>query len=208
MTKGMLIIISGPSGSGKGTVAKKLCEDDRYALSVSVTTRPKRAGDVEGKDYYFCSVAEFFEKLENNDLLETTLYVGNYYGTPRSYVEQKINEGKVVILEIEVNGALQVRMNEPEAVLVFLIPQSMSELRRRLMKRATENDDVIDDRLRRANEEIELIDKYDYLVVNDEIDNAVRTINHIVDAELHKPKRNHDIIRKFKEGNKHVKTVI
>ncbi len=198
--KGILLIISGPSGSGKGTVVRKLCEDDRYALSVSVTTRAKRPAEVEGIDYFFRSVPEFYGMLNNGELLESAQFVGNYYGTPREYVTKMIDSGKTVVLEIEVNGALQVKMNEPDAVLVFLIPPDMEELRNRLVKRATEHPEVIEDRMRRANEEVELINKYDYLVVNDYVEHAVQAINMIVEAEKRRPHRNSILISEFTGG--------
>lgn len=197
MSKGMLIIISGPSGSGKGTVVKKICPNDKtgedqhcnsdFAVSISVTTRKRRQGEVDGRDYFFCTEEEFYEKLRNGELLESATFVGNYYGTPRSYVEEQIKKGKTVVLEIEVNGALQVKEKFPDCVLVFLIPPSLKELKKRLINRNTEDIETIEDRLRRAKEEIMLIDKYDYLIVNDNVDDAVEDIKLIVRAEKLKP---------------------
>jgi guanylate kinase len=204
MNKGMLIIISGPSGSGKGTVVKRICPrngigenqqcSQDFAVSISVTTRKKREGEVDGRDYFFCTEEEFYNKLRNNELLESATFVGNYYGTPRSYVKEQIEKGKTVVLEIEVNGALQVKDKFPDSVLVFLIPPSIKELKSRLVNRNTEDMETIEDRLRRAEEELKLVDKYDYLIVNENVDDAVNDIKLIVKAEKMKPSR-----RKLKE---------
>ncbi len=193
--KGMLLIISGPSGSGKGTVVKQLSPEKNYALSVSVTTRKKRECEIEGKDYFFRSM-ECFEHMRNNDeLLEHAVFCGNCYGTPRSYVEEQISNGKTVVLEIEVNGALQVKEKFEDSVLIFLIPPTIEELSRRLICRNTESKESIEDRLKRARDEIKLIDKYDYLVINDYVENAVSRIDTIVEAEHLKPHRcNNDIL--------------
>lgn len=199
-TKGMLIIISGPSGSGKGTVVKKLDPAMNYALSISVTTRGKRPDDVDGVDYFFSTVEAFQQMRKNDGLLEHAEFCGNLYGTPRTYVEEQIAKGKVVVLEIEVNGALQVKEKFKDSVLIFLMPPTREELSRRLISRNTENKETIEDRLRRAREEIKLIDKYDYLVINDEVDLAVERINTIVAAECLKPHRNATVIQNF-EGD-------
>ena len=191
--KGMLVIISGPSGSGKGTVVKEL----NYARSISITTRKKREGERHGVDYFFCTEEEFIDMRENNELLEHALYVGQYYGTPRHYVEQQIEQGQVVVLEIEVNGALQVKEKFPEAVLVFLIPPTFNEMARRLVFRNTEDMPEIEDRMNRALEEIQLIDQYDYLVINDELSVAISEIETIVNAEYLKPHRSRARIDKF-----------
>ncbi len=197
--KGMLVIISGPSGSGKGTVVKKLDPSLNYALSISMTTRKMREGEVNGRDYFFCTVEEFNELRKQGDFLEHAAFCGNYYGTPRSYVVEQINHGKAVVLEIDVNGALQVKEKFPEAVLIFLIPPTMDILADRLIKRNTENKETIEDRLRRAREEVQLIDKYDYLVINDEVNNAVERINSIVIAESLRPIRNMAEIAIYKQ---------
>jgi len=197
--KGMLVIISGPSGSGKGTVVKRLDPEKNYALSISVTTRPPRHGEVDGKDYFFRSPEEFIYMRDNNLLLEHAVYCGYYYGTPRNYVEEQINIGKTVVLEIEVNGALQVREKFEEAVLVFLMPPTLADLHRRLVHRNTEDADTIEDRIKKAREEVKLINKYDYLVINDKIVDAVKRINTIVEAESLKPSRNQEVIKHFKE---------
>ena len=191
--KGMLVIISGPSGSGKGTIVKKL----DYALSISVTTRKKREGEQHGVDYFFCTEEEFVDMRENNELLEHAVYVSNYYGTPRRYVEDMIDKGEVVMLEIEVNGALQVKEKFPEAVLIFLIPPTMHELARRLAFRNTEDPLEIEDRMARALEEIQLIDQYDYLVINDELSVTMNAIDSIINAEYMKPHRSKARIENF-----------
>jgi len=194
---GMLVIISGPSGSGKGTVVKQLDPALGYAVSVSVTTRKPRAGEAHGRDYFFITEEEFVRMRSENDLLEHFAYVGNYYGTPRSYVEEQIARGKIVVLEIEVNGALQVKEKFPEAVLVFLMPPTLTELQQRLIRRATEDAVTIEARLKRALEEIPLIDQYDYLVINDDLRQAVDNVNAIVVAERLRPLRNKDTVKDF-----------
>ena len=201
MDKGLLLVISGPSGSGKGTVVKQLTRED-FALSVSLTTRNRREGEVDGRDYFFCSEDEFHQKAENGELLEFAMFCGNFYGTPRSYVEDRIALGKTVVLEIDVNGALQIREKFSEAVLVFLIPPTKDELRNRLNKRATEDMGKIEVRLKRAREEVNLIDKYDYLVINDDINKATEDIYAIVKAEKLKPFRNGEKVKQFKGEEK------
>ena len=195
--KGMLIIISGPSGSGKGTVVKGLDPALNYALSISLTTRKQRKGEVDGKDYFFCTEEEFIEKRNNNQLLEHAQFCGQYYGTPKDYVLEQIDQGKAVVLEIEVNGALQVKEKFTECILIFLIPPTKEELARRLISRNSESKEDIEDRLFRANEEIKLIDKYDYLVINDKVDEAIEKINTIVRAEYLKPFRCQKSIERF-----------
>jgi len=194
---GMLVIISGPSGSGKGTVVKKLDPAIGYAVSISVTTRKPREGEVDGKDYFFITEDEFVDMRTENKLLEHFAYVGNYYGTPRPYVEEQISKGKIVVLEIEVNGALQVKEKFPEAVLVFLMPPTFTELERRLVTRATEDAVTIEDRLKRAMVEVPLINHYDYLVINDKVADAVAKVDAIVMAERLRPKRNAQTIKDF-----------
>ncbi len=197
-TKGMLIVISGPSGSGKGTVVKQLNDDEKFALSISMTTRQPRVGEVNGKDYFFCEREEFEKIRDEGGLLEHAQFVGNMYGTPKSYVLEQIEKNKVVVLEIDVNGALQVKELFPECVLIFLMPPTKEILRCRLVGRNTEEPAVIERRLKKADEEIELISKYDYLLINDLVENAVNKINSIVDAERLVPKRNQEIINNFK----------
>lgn len=192
-----MVIISGPSGSGKGTVVKNLDPAVGYAVSISVTTRKPRVGEVGGKDYFFITEDEFVDMRTENKLLEHFAYVGNYYGTPRPYVEEQISKGKIVVLEIEVNGALQVKEKFPEAVLVFLMPPTFTELERRLVARATEDAVTIEDRLKRAMVEVPLINHYDYLVINDKVAEAVAKVDAIVMAERLRPKRNSQTIKDF-----------
>jgi len=195
--KGMLVIISGPSGSGKGTVVKQLNPVNGYALSISVTTRKPREGEQNGRDYFFTSEEDFHKLRHENALLEHAVYVGNYYGTPRKYVEEQIEKGKVVVLEIEVYGALQVKDKFPSAILIFLMPPSLPELARRLKNRGTEDAVTIEARLKKALEEIPLVDRYNYLVINDIIPDAVAKIDAIVAAERMRPVRSAAAIECF-----------
>ncbi len=187
--KGMLIIISGPSGSGKGTVVKKLDPEKGYALSISMTTRSPRTGEVHGRDYFFTSREEFIEIKNQNGFLEHAEFVGNLYGTPKSYVIDQIDQGKNVILEIDVQGALQIKEVFHNCILIFLVPPTFEELENRLRARNTEDDETIKRRLIRAKNEILLIDKYDYLIINDTIDQSVQTIYDIVKAEDCRPSK-------------------
>jgi len=196
--KGMLLIISGPSGSGKGTIAKKLDPEKGYAISISFTSRSKRAYEVDGKEYFFCTPERFIEMRDNGEFLEHAIFCDNYYGTPKSYVDSKINEGKVVVLEIDVIGALQVKEKFDDAVLLFLMPPTINELERRLTNRNTETPESLKARMKRAIEEIKLIDKYEYIVINDEVSTALKRIDCIVQAELLKPHRNKMIIKNFR----------
>lgn len=183
--RGLLIVLSGPSGVGKGTVRKALFdqEDIRFQYSVSATTRNPREGEVNGVDYFFKTREEFERMIANNELLEWAEFVGNYYGTPIAYVEQTLQQGKDVFLEIEVQGALQVKKAFPEGVFIFLAPPSLSELKSRIVGRGTETEDVIHNRLTVAKEEIEMMDAYDYVVENDEVQLACDRIKAIVVGE-------------------------
>jgi len=199
--EGILLIISGPSGSGKGTVVKKLDPDKGYARSISITTRQPRVGEVHGRDYFFTTEDDFHKMRAENALLEHAVYVNNFYGTPRGYVEEQIKNGKVVVLEIEVYGALQVREKFPEAVLIFLLPPTITELERRLISRGTEDAVTIGARLKKALEEREFIEKYDYLVINDDVPAAVDKIDAIVMAERLRPRRLQAEISGFSQNN-------
>ena len=194
---GMLVIVSGPSGSGKDTVVKALAPSGDYAVSVSVTTRGMREGEAEGRDYFFRTPREFIELLDGDQLLEHTFIFGNYYGTPRPYVEAQIALGKNVVLVIEVDGALQVREKYRNSVLIFLLPPTMAELSRRLVQRGTDAAEAVENRLARAQEEVKLLDQYDYLVINDDVRQAARQIDTIVAAERLRPGRSQKTVAHF-----------
>ncbi|GAA0299156.1 guanylate kinase [Gracilibacillus halotolerans] len=188
--KGILFVLSGPSGVGKGTVRKSLFEKDtNLKYSISMTTRAMRQGEEEGVDYFFRSKDEFETMIEEGRMLEYAQYVGNYYGTPKQYVEEMIELGHDVFLEIEVQGALQVKENYPQGVFIFLIPPSLEELKNRIIDRGTETEDLILNRLTEAKNEIEMMDKYDYVVVNDNIEEAVSRVQSIVVSEHCKRER-------------------
>lgn len=189
--EGILVVISGFAGVGKGTIVKGLIAGyDNYALSVSMTTRQPREGEVEGQSYFFVTKEEFEKKIEENGLIEHACYVGNYYGTPRAYVEDMLAKGKDVILEIEIQGARNIKKQYPDAVLIFVCPPSASELKNRLVGRGTETPDVVEKRMRRAVEESEGIFEYDYIVVNDEVDKAIAVTHNIIETMHCAPKRN------------------
>jgi len=196
--KGILIVISGPSGSGKGTVVNILKESPSYALSVSATTRAPRTGEENGVHYFFKSVDEFKEMIKEGKLLEWAEFCGNFYGTPKEYVMERLEDGYDVILEIEVQGASQIKKIFPEAVTVFLVPPDKEILRKRLEGRGTETKDVIEKRLIRASEEIELIPNYDFVVINDNLDDAVDKVNTIVKASKLLSSRYSKLIEEFK----------
>lgn len=184
MSKGLLIILSGPSGVGKGTVCSALRPRmPELVYSVSATTRLPREGEEDGVNYFFKSREQFADMIESDKLLEYAEYVGNYYGTPRDFVEKTLESGRDIILEIEVQGALKVREKFPEGIFVFLLPPSMDELKDRIRGRGTEHPDVISHRMSVAEDEISLIRHYDYAVVNDEIDLACKRIESIIIAE-------------------------
>ncbi|MEC1645704.1 guanylate kinase [Bacillus halotolerans] len=189
--RGLLIVLSGPSGVGKGTVRQAIFsqEDTKFEYSISVTTRNPREGEVNGVDYFFKTREEFEQMIANNKLLEWAEYVGNYYGTPIDYVEQTLQEGKDVFLEIEVQGALQVRNAFPEGLFIFLAPPSLSELKNRIVTRGTETDALIENRMKAAKAEIEMMDAYDYVVENDNVETACDKIKAIVLAEHLKRER-------------------
>lgn len=180
---GILIVVSGFSGAGKGTLMKRLLERyDNYALSISMTTRLPRPGEEHGKHYFFVDRDEFEKHIEDDGLIEYAEYCGNYYGTPRAYVEKCLGEGRDVILEIEIQGALKIKKKFPDAVLLFVTPPNAEELQRRLTDRGTETEDIIRKRLSRAVEEAQGVENYDYIVVNDELEKCVEDIHAIMIA--------------------------
>ena len=186
---GVLSVISGFSGVGKGTIVKKLVEKEGYALSVSATSRAPRQGEVHGREYFFLTREEFHSMIENNGLIEWAEYVSNFYGTPREYVEERLAGGEDVILEIEPQGALKVKVQYPEAVLIFIVPPNAKELENRLVGRGTEEAETIKKRLKRAAEETSFIENYEYIVINDDLEDAVSDIHHIIQAASHKRER-------------------
>ena len=186
---GVLSVISGFSGVGKGTIVKKLVEKEGYALSISATSRTPRQGEVHGREYFFLTREEFHSMIENDGLIEWAEYVSNFYGTPREYVEERLAEGEDVILEIEPQGALKVKERYPEAVLIFIVPPNAKELENRLIGRGTEETETIKKRLKRAAEETAFIENYEYIVINDDLEDAVSDIHHIIQAASHKRER-------------------
>lgn len=198
--RGVLIVVSGFSGSGKGTLMKELLNRyDNYALSVSATTRAPRPGEEEGREYFFKTIEEFEKMIAKDELIEYARYVDNYYGTPRAYVEEQLAAGKDVILEIEIQGALKIKKKFQDALLLFVTPPTAGELRRRLVGRGTETMDVIEYRMSRAKEEAEGMDRYDYLIVNDDLDECVREMHEIIQGEHKRSFRNQAFIEHMKE---------
>lgn len=194
--KGLLLVISGPSGAGKGTVCSAYMEaHPECALSVSATTRAPRPGEKDGVNYYFMSQEDFKEKIRNDGFLEHAVFCDNYYGTPKDAVMQMIDSGRDVILEIEVQGAMQVRSHYPEAVFIFVIPPTMEELENRLRGRGTESDEVIKSRLDRSKEELGYVHKYNYVLINDTVENAVKRLDAIINAEKCRIERKYDYIK-------------
>ena len=198
--QGILAVVSGFSGAGKGTLMKALLEKyDNYALSISATTRKPREGEIHGREYFFMTVDEFENLIEQDQLIEHARYVSNYYGTPRSYVEEKMAEGKDVILEIEIQGALKVKEKFPETLLVFVVPPSADELKKRLIGRGTETMEVIEQRMKRATEEAEEMDSYDYILVNDDLNKAVEDLHNLIQSQHMQASCNADLIKTMKE---------
>lgn len=200
--KGTLVVISGFSGAGKGTISRKLVEKYGYSLSVSATTRDPRKGEVDGVDYFFRTQAEFLKMIDYNGLIEHARYVDHYYGTPRKFVEDELEAGHVVILEIEVQGALKVREQYPDAVLIFITAPSPEVLRNRLAGRGTESPEQIEKRMRRAVEEADTIENYEYLVCNHEgrLEECMETIHAIIESQACRTVLHEDFIREMKEG--------
>ncbi len=207
--KGILTVVSGFSGAGKGTIMKELLKrhPDTYALSISATTRNPRPGETDGVEYFFRTREEFEQMIAEDALIEYAQYVGNYYGTPKAYVEEQLLAGKNVILEIEIQGALKVKEKFPDTLLLFVTPPSAEELKNRLVGRGTETLDVVMSRLNRANEEAEGIEQYDYLVINDVLEDAVEEVHQIIQNEHYRVSRNETSIemmrnelKKFSKG--------
>lgn len=183
MNKGRLIIFSAPSGCGKGTMLEQILKDDNFCVSVSATTRSPREGEIDGVNYHFLSTDDFMSRIDNGDFLEYASYCDNFYGTLRSEVDRMLEQGKNVILEIEVQGALKVMKKCPTALSVFIAPPSVGELRRRLHKRGTETDEIIEKRIAQSSREIALASKYDYIIINDALEDAVDDFFSVVRAE-------------------------
>jgi guanylate kinase len=200
--KGLLIVLSGPSGVGKGTVRKEIFShpDTAFEYSISMTTRKPRAGEVDGVDYFFKTREEFEELIRQGKLLEYAEFVGNYYGTPVDYVRDTLASGKDVFLEIEVKGARQVREKFPDGLFIFLMPPSLTELKKRIVTRGTETEDIIHNRMLSAREEIEMMELYDYIVVNDKVELACERIKAIVMAEHCRRERVEHIYKKLLEA--------
>ena len=197
--KGVLTVISGFSGAGKGTVVKQLLDKYDYGLSISATTRSPREGEQDGREYFFKTKEEFEQMIAEHQLIEYARYVGNYYGTPKEYVVQQLEQGKDVILEIEMQGALHVREILPEVNLIFLTPPSVDVLEQRLRGRGTETEEVIHDRMARAKEECSYMEKYDYIVVNDDLDECVENVHRLIRSLHYKREQQEKFIKKIKQ---------
>lgn len=197
---GLLIIISGPSGAGKGSVVSEIIKDSSFVLSISATTRKPRPNEIEGVNYFFKTQEQFQDMIKKNLLLEYAKFCNDFYGTPIDYVNENLNKGKNIILEIEVQGALQVKNIFKESILIFLIPPTIKHLENRLKNRSTETIEKINMRLKRAREEVKLTDKYDYIVINDILADASNQIKEIINVEKQKAFRNNNLITKFLKG--------
>lgn len=200
MNKGVLIVISGPSGAGKGTICKALLEkNEDIFISVSATTRNPREGEVDGVNYHFLSKEQFLRRVEEDDFLEWAEVYGNYYGTPKSNVEKLLDEGKNVILEIDIQGALKVKEKAREGVFIFILPPSMEELKQRIIKRGSETPESLMTRFKSAYQEINYVSKYNYAVVNDNVEDAVNKIESVLIAEKCRVDRLKETILESKE---------
>ena len=203
--QGILVVVSGFSGAGKGTLMKELLKRyDNYALSISATTRAPREGETDGKEYFFVTKEQFEKMRDERKLIEYAQYVNNYYGTPKEYVEQKMAEGKDVILEIEIQGALKVKKRFPDALLLFVTPPSAEELRRRLVGRGTETLEVINARLARAADEASGMEAYDYLLINDDLDRCVEEMHQLIQLQHRKTSYHLDFLSKMREDLYHL----
>ena len=192
--KGVLTVVSGFSGAGKGTVMKELVGKYDYKLSISATTRLPREGEEHGREYFFLTRDAFESMIEEGKFIEHAEYVGNYYGTPKQYVEEQLENGHNVLLEIEIQGALSVKKTFPDAVLLFIVPPSAEILKNRLINRGTEDADTVNKRMNRAVEEAEYMSQYDYIVVNDNLSDCVENVHNIIVSEQNKVKYNEDFI--------------
>ena len=200
MESGLLVVISGPSGSGKGTICKRLIEVmDNIKVSVSATTRKPRVGEVEAINYFFIDEEKFIQKINNDEFLEYASVYGNYYGTPKKEVLNELENGKDIILEIDIQGALNVKKNYPKGVFIFILPPSIKELKNRIEGRGTDSNEVILRRMECVYEELNYAFQYDYVVLNDEVEAAVEKIKEIISAEKNKAIRNQALINKIKE---------
>ncbi len=198
--KGKLFIISGPSGAGKGTICKRLIDETQVEISVSMTTRQPRAGEVDGKSYYFTTKEDFLKEVEADGFLEWAEVYGNYYGTPKAKVDEKLAAGIDVVLEIDIQGALKVKEAYPEGIFIFILPPSMAELRKRITGRGSETEESLKLRLSQTLKEVSYIDKYDYCVVNGELEEAVTRVKSIVIAEHSRVSQNiYKLIEEYKE---------
>ena len=197
--KGILLVVSGFSGAGKGTLMKELVgRYDQYALSVSATTRSPREGEVDGREYFFRTREEFEQMIAEDALIEHACYVGNYYGTPKAYVEEQLSRGKDVILEIEIQGALQIKKRFPDTLLLFVSTPDADTLKNRLVGRGTESMEVVENRLSRAAEEAEGIEQYDYFIINDDLDACVTQVHQIIQGEHSRVSRNLELINSIR----------
>lgn len=199
--KGLLIVVSGPSGAGKGTICKELLKRRDIDVSVSATTREPREGEIDGENYHFLEKDEFENKIENDEFLEYAKVYDNYYGTPKKYVLEKISRGEDVLLEIDIQGALQVREKYPEGIFVFILPPSMEELKARIINRGSETKESLEKRFSSAYGEIKYLKKYDYFIINDIIEDATDTLVSIIDAEKNRVDEDvEDIISNFRHN--------
>ena len=197
--KGILLVVSGFSGAGKGTLMKELVgRYAQYALSVSATTRSPREGEVDGREYFFRTREEFEQMIAEDALIEHACYVGNYYGTPKAYVEEQLSKGKDVILEIEIQGALQIKKRFPDTLLLFVSTPDADTLKNRLVGRGTESMEVVENRLSRAAEEAEGIEQYDYFIINDDLDACVTQVHQIIQGEHSRVSRNLELINSIR----------